>query len=1088
MFFKTKITDIICQALILGCLSLFVYTPAFAQTEEPPQEPEESAPLPKDVTDGEVDGLVISANDEFNVLNVSGTGIAKNTTVNSGGAVNVGNGGQADKTEANTGGDVNVTAGGTVSNTTLNGGNLTVQDADATANNTTVNNGIMRVENQATADTIAINGGSVTITSGANITNATLKGTDNNNQAILQIDNGGSASSTTVDAYGNVIVSNDGNAENTTVKANGTLTATASGATVTNANIESGGKFDFSTDATVSGLNINGEASSAAIADKTASGFVLSEGHTLTAANGGTITSSGVLGGTAVVAGGGTITDTTIGEGGTLVAKEEGAIVGANVSISEGGKFDISTNANIEGLDFNGNKITINNKYVEGATLTSGGKLTIEESGISNSVVVNSDGVLQVNGGIADNTTVKENGTMNINGGSVTNLFINGGAVSAFDGTISVGTIEESGGTLNLSGTASSTDVSVNGGTMMVWTNTATANNTTVNKNGTLSVITGTINNTTINNDGSLKLGPLTNLDGFLSIDAGADVSFTIGGNITTITGADSTLDKLILNKGVAAGLGSDLRTDGNDKTLELQNGTFTISDDSSKGIKADGWNNLNVSNSTIRLESNLTMGGTEQKLTVANGSTLDVSGTLGNVLNVTLTGNLVNSGTIDFIGQGNTAGDTLTVTGDFTGDFNGVTGSIIKLNVSPKEGISDKLVVNGKVSGNTGVFLQSLSPTLPLGSILFAETSSSDSAADAFSIWRVEGSPFNWDILFENNKWYAYVTDGDSPTLVPEIVAYYGLIDNTFMQTASLGASLRNNIALSELSKVPCKVPNNLKYTNRICRSNRPVFTGWVAPVYSTATVEAPYNYKASVSGLDGGLDLISDGYAKFGLLASYRQGVYKFEESGETYTLKKETDAETKLNSYLGGAYIRVDGTSWSVLAAAYGGILDADISTSDGVESSSSGTTFGATLDVTYIWQNINGIRIQPGVRIGYTSVKMGEIEDNAGKKQEFDNASRIEAEAGIRLAKVWDFNTARAEIFIKPSVVQTINNSGTFELVEERELDNTEDRTLAKMEAGMSFDMTGNWSASLAGSYSFGSDYESASAGLSLIYNF
>ena len=382
---------------------------------------------------------------------------------------------------------------------------------------------------------------------------------------------------------------------------------------------------------------------------------------------------------------------------------------------------------------------------------------------------------------------------------------------------------------------------------------------------------------------------------------------------------------------------------------------------------------------------------------------------------------------------------------------------------------------------------MKSNSPKTTNESILFVEAPNNVSGGtDSFEIWRVEKSPFIWDVLFENNKWYAYVTNGDSPVIVPEAAAYYGLIDNTFMQTASLGANLRNNIAINEFRKVACKLAKNQKYSNRLCRSAQPIFTGWVAPVYSSATVEAPYNYKATLSGVDGGLDLISNGIAKFGLMASYRNGTYTYDESGETYTLQGE--AETAINSYLAGAYMRVDGNYWSILLAGYGGILDAEVSTEDGVNSDTSGTTFGATLDVNFIYKNVSGIRIEPGVRVSYTSVKMDEISDNAGKVQEFDNASRTEVEAGLRIAKRWEFPEARAEIFVKPAVVQTTNSASDFELVEERLLDSTEDRTIVKVEAGMSFDMIENWSASVAGSYSFGSDYTNTAANLSVIYNF
>ncbi len=65
---------------------------------------------------------------------------------------------------------------------------------------------------------------------------------------------------------------------------------------------------------------------------------------------------------------------------------------------------------------------------------------------------------------------------------------------------------------------------------------------------------------------------------------------------------------------------------------------------------------------------------------------------------------------------------------------------------------------------------------------------------------------------------------------------------------------------------------------------------------------------------------------------------------------------------------------------------------------------------------------------------------------------------------------------------------MNDSEEFELIENMRLETTEDRTLMKVEAGMPFDMVKNWNVSIAGSYSFGSDYTNSTANLSLIYNF
>lgn len=1070
---------------------------------------------------GTADGVTVTGSGS---ITVGGMGTVDHATLTgtddtNKATITVENQGKANNTTLNANSEMTVSAGGTADTTTV-GSNATIT-VDGTATNTTVNSGgtIEATQSGAKVDNVTIaNGGTFDFSTDATVTNATLDG-----EALGSIENK-VAQDVTVNNGSNLTVSSGGTAKDTIVQDGGTITAKDANAKIEGITMESGSKFDLSTSATVTGIVNETGGSMGSIENNIAENIVVREGSTLTATNGGTIQNAGAVGGTIVVETGGQATQTTIGDGGTIKATEGGAIVD-NVFISDTGNFDFSTDATVSNTTYGSQNITIENKTVADVDIKSGSKLSVNDAGTSENITVSGGSLAVNNGGTANSTTVS-GGEMQITGGSaIDTTVINTGVVNATGGGRLNTTHVADGGTINLSENAEADLTTIgNGGTVNVET-TGIATNTTIDNGGVLNVKeNGWANNSTVENGGTVNVAANGTLGGIsvksggtlttsatgrvndLNAGGGSTINIaagtTLGGSITMDAWANasgSTLDfsgifsadnnlvnSLTLTNGVNAVFNGKLinQNTSENKALILDSGNYTFSDSGQNGtVQVGGWNTIDLSNSTVRLESDIAMNGSEKNLTIYDSAILDVSGTLENVLNVTLDGNVINNGTIDFTTQGNNAADEFTITGDYTG----AQGSTLIFDINPADGSSDKLIVGGNVYGNTNVYLKSLSARVPENNILFAEAANNTAGgADAFNIWRVEGSPFTWETLFEDNKWYGYVTDGDRPGIVPETAAYYGLIDNTFMQTASLGANLRKNIAESELRKVPCRTANNSKYTNRICRSSRPVFTGWAAPVYSSATLKSPYNYTASISGLDGGLDLISDGYAKFGILASYRNGIYKYEDSGTNYTLKGE--AETRINSYLAGAYIRIDDERWSVLLAGYAGMLDADISSEDGVSADTSGTTYGATLDVNYIYQNIDGIRIEPGVRISYTSVKMDEVEDNAGKRQEFDNASRTEVEAGIKFARRWEFPDAKAEIYVKPALVQTLNDGSTFELIEGRELDSTEDRTLAKIEAGMSFDMIGNWSASIAGSYSFGSDYNNTTAGLSLIYNF
>ena len=952
-----------------------------------------------------------------------------------------------------------------------------------------------------TYDTMNVNGGGIanttTVNTGGNVT----------------VNSGGTATGTIVNDGGKLTV-DGGAANNTTINNGGNITATTSGSSIDNITISDGGTFDFSTNAQVA--NVNGS-SLTKIADNVASGFNVETGSTLTAAAGGTIESTAVSGGTVVAQSGGIITSTAIGDNGTLIATEAGSMVdGAQVFSETGATFEISTDAEIANLQYGSQTINIQNNEIANLQINNASTLYVNANGNAENIALTDGGNLVVNtDGTATKINVLQNGEANVVGGTIQDFTVSGTLNASNSGTLSDGNILKggevnlstnaqantisvaSGGTLNLGPTAKASDITVDGN--MSIQSAATGNNLTINNGGVVNIEAGGTGNTvSVTSGGTLNTAAtssLTDLNALaasnINIADGTVINGTFTIDATTNTTGSSfdfsslfdtsntSLEELTLTGGVNSAFNNSLiNQSSSDKTLTLANGNYVISDGLNGSVQVDGWNNINVTNGTVRLETDISMNGSEKNFIINTGASLDVSGTLDNVLNTTIDGNVINNGTIGFIASENSsAQDQLTITGDYTGGA----GSLLVLDANTANGTSDKLVVGGDVYGSTNIYIQTASGALPGGNLLFAEANSG--AADAFNIWRVEGSPYSWGTLFENNKWYGYVSDGNQPSIVPEVAAYYGLIDNMFMQTSSIGANLRNNIAVSEFRKIPCK---NIRYTNQICRSNRPTFTGWIAPVYSSVTIDSPYSYQADISGLDAGLDLVGDGYTKFGVMGSFRNGKYTYDDNGDNY--KIDGEAETTIDSYIGGVYMRHDSDAWSVVGAVYAGTLDADISTNDGVNADTSGSTYGATLDVNYIYQNINGFRIEPGVRISYSAVSVDEISDNAGKTEEFGDASRSEIEAGIRFAKRWEFDDAKAEIFARPAIIQTLNDSDDFELVDERFVESTEDRTLAKLEAGMSFDMIGNWSLAIAGSYTFGDSYQNTTANLSLQYNF
>ncbi len=953
----------------------------------------------------------------------------------SGGSLGLYNSSTIEKTNIE-GGTVEINEGSISAEATVDGGTLDVLDGSAYG--TTIKSGTMNASDSAEVTDTIVEGGTLNVTENAIVSKTTVNG----GEVIVSGSSGntGYVSETTVNSGGNALFTGDTLGYNTTIdggtvtaKGNALLTIQPDGQNI----IKNGGQ-----------LNLQDNAS--------ADNFTLEKGS-VTVSDNAVLSQSNVTGEVSItMAGqtadpntpGGFINNITVENGGNLWLHDKKGTVGGivdDVTVKKGGML---TSNKFDSDDDSYSNFTANSLIIE-----QGGKFNLstnDEIGqliTYSSLGANKTGIIHE--GVADNFYVGSGSTFTVKeNNSGTNIVVEGGNLNVdVDGFLQNSTI--SGGIANIYGYAQYTTFN---GTSVLYARSGS-----------------TIENASFLDSANVNIEDYTSLKGALNIGSrvtGLDASqlFTQGTELTNLTLSSG------LNPIFSSGIINQDTNTSHDLTL--------FGNALGKNYNPDvirGWKNLFLQNANLTAGNNIILEG--GNLNINSSSSLFVKG------NIRVQGGLINNGTIDLVKSDSTVGNTLTIDGDYVGGTN----SRMELNVDIESAEADKIIITGNASGSTEVYLTSANDGAPLrDDILFAQAGSA-SGESVFNIHRVAGSYYEWDTVFKNNQWYASVKNAikdDKFILVPEAVAYYGLIDNTFMQTSSLGESLRNNIAISEYQKVPCK--NAKRGENAICRSNRPAFSGWLAPATTSISVETPYVYDAEITGFDGGLDLLSNGYTKLGLLASYRQGKYNYEENGEKYEIIGT--AETTINSYLAGAYLRHDSQNWSTILAGYAGIIDTDISTDDDVNTSTSGTTYGATLDVSYIYKNINGLRIEPGVRISYTAVDMDPVEDNAGKTQEFDNASRTEVEAGIKFAKRWEFPDSRAEIFVRPSIVHIMDDASEFTIDNENSLAQADDRTVAKVSAGISFDMTSKLSASLAGSYSVGDDYTNSSGNVSVMYKF
>ena len=411
--------------------------------------------------------------------------------------------------------------------------------------------------------------------------------------------------------------------------------------------------------------------------------------------------------------------------------------------------------------------------------------------------------------------------------------------------------------------------------------------------------------------------------------------------------------------------------------------------------------------------------------------------------------------------------------------------GGILSLDVDPANNSSDKLVITGDLSGNTRLLVNALSEDKPQNDILFAETHNDNPDTDGgFEVWRVNGSPFEWETKYDTlgKDWYmntrASVPGGDM-LVVPEVVSYLGLNNAAFEQTRGVFDSLRRK-ANSQTVYTNCCGFYDQHY------NGQPVYNLWAAPVYVSAKVDSPVEFDQDLYGLEAGGDLMLDAHSRLGVFGSYRNGKYDF--SGKADRLYAEKPGKIDIDSYLLGLYYDYSRGGFRGLAALFGGIQKASLRTDDYINSKTEGTEFGAHVEMGYAYRVADNLTAEPGVGLTRSSIKFGNIHDAAGKLSEYNTARHLEVEAAFKLEQKLDLDEGEARIYVRPGMVRMFHKDDGVTISSLGKLNSMKNAAYARLEGGISATIRENLDLYCNAAYTFNKDYRQTSlaAGLNLSF--
>ena len=826
--------------------------------------------------------------------------------------------------------------------------------------------------------------------------------------------------------------------------------------------VETGGKVNIAAGTLLDGLIIQGTAEEGGSFDITLDSNTLINGIKLYGAETGIDINNDVE-------------NFTVGKGSTLRITDEGSITGSDIY----GTVVLSDESIATGGNIYGTVVLNGGSSADGATLQSGGTLTAgEDATLSNLNVLSGSTLNAASATMTGSVTINKDATLV---GDYTDI---GTRESITDLTL-VGGINTALGT-NIQGNGNN-DLWLDGGSYnassttftdwkeVVVEGTATLSNYTVTNGVTLDVDNGsTVNNLTLESGATFEAESGAIISGTATVDAGA----SLAGTYYDYTKIGDDVDELILKNGMNTAFAGGLTSDSGEATLRLTNGEYSLDSNVS------GWKNIEVEADT-KQEGNISLaaGGT---LHVADSKTWDFSGHSPFV--GTISGNVLNNGTISALDSLHSAaaeaGDKLTITGNYTAG----SGARLDLDVDAEAGTADVLAVEGKIEGTTNVNLTFITDGDSSGAIQVVENSSTESTG-SFVVGSIYGSPFAWEIAKQADGWYIDHAREPEPgpgpepgpeprpavILTPETGAYLGLLKVSFEQTKDMTRSVRNKIY--ETSSV-----------NGLASGDNNNLTMWVSPAYSYAKAENPFEFRADVKGIDAGFDIASSNKKhRIGSFASYRRGDYEYSGKGRHYKLSGKAD--TDINSWLGGLYYNYDNEEILFNALVYAGRQSAKINGRNSVTADGHAYEGGMGAEFGYRKTLNENYTITPMVAVDYAMISYENLRDNAGKRAKYGTAQQTAIDFGIRLERAYaSENGVQNVLYIKPSIVQTVNYGDKVAVTGLRDIKTLDDNTFFRLSAGGHYNMKEGWSVNAESAWTTNNSYDSLSINLGIKYEF
>ncbi|MEN3929856.1 autotransporter outer membrane beta-barrel domain-containing protein [Microvirga sp. W0021] len=453
----------------------------------------------------------------------------------------------------------------------------------------------------------------------------------------------------------------------------------------------------------------------------------------------------------------------------------------------------------------------------------------------------------------------------------------------------------------------------------------------------------------------------------------------------------------------------------------------------------------VNVNEGTLVLDNaRLLLADTATNIHATGILTIAPQGTLSGTGASVVQGNVINSGTISLAnnytgGIEAFAGDTLTITGNYTGNNGRL---VINTMLGDDDFPTERLIINGAASGQTQVTVVNIGgdgdQTMGNGIMIVQATESTPDAfvlANRVAAGAYEYSLYRGGLIPSDQNWYLRSTytplptpDNPNPqpepairsevavamTIAPLALEYgYTMLGTLHERVGETG--MKTLTPVKDARLVNCNDPAQ----NFRCIIYSPVqenqtkwaSSGW-ARLFGDRGLHRPDNfmrrgpnYSYTFSGIQAGLDIYAreqtDGTLdKAGIYIGY--GQISADITGQRGTKAGTVD----MDAYTLGAYwTHISAMGWYTDAVVQGTWYSADARSTDNQRIKPNGFSILASLEAGYSFRLNNGWAIEPQAQIVYQNISFNNARDAYGLVR-FSNNDSLRGRLGIRVTKTWN----------------------------------------------------------------------------------